>query len=99
MSAPVDATGADFFCFSTFIALVLFQFSLVKDLTMRPVLNWPLPVGDLGPIHAELMGVVFTRNLLVQQGLTNVGAFDSKTRYPINSIDCQAEAIGLIANG
>src|SRR5262245_8417361 len=68
-------------------------------LGMHGPLEWPLPVSDIRPIDAELISVIFARDLLVKQSVPNTGAFDTETGHPINSIDRQAETIGLIADG
>ena len=38
---------------------------------MRLDLKWPLLIRDLGTIHAELVGVLFTRDLLVDEILAD----------------------------
>jgi len=67
---------------------------------MRPLrsLERPLPICDVRCIHAELVGVVFTRDLLVEQGLASARPGDAETRHPINRVDSQAEAVGLVSN-
>src|SRR5215831_3814122 len=66
---------------------------------MRLDLKWPLPICDVGTIHAELVGVLFTRDLLVDEGLANAGAGYTESGHPVDGIDGQAEAVGLIADG
>src|SRR6516162_3319980 len=39
-----------------------------------PVSERPLPIGDLRPIYAELMGLVLTGDLLVEQALASAPA-------------------------
>ena len=58
----------------------------------------PLPVRDVWPIRAKLPGVVFTRDLLVEQRLARARSADLVTRHAVDRIDGQAEAVGLIAN-
>jgi len=67
---------------------------------MRPSrsLERPLPICDVQCIHAELVGVVFTRDLLVEQGLASARPGDAETRHPINRVDSKAEAVGLVSN-
>ena len=52
-----------------------------------------------GSIHAELLGVVLTGDLLVEQGLSHAGARFTETGYPVDGVNGQAEAVGLVANG
>src|SRR6266542_7066016 len=66
---------------------------------MKIDLKWPLPVGVLGPIQAELISILFASDLLVHQRLANAGAFDAETGHPINGVDGEAKAISLIADG
>jgi hypothetical protein len=73
--------------------------AVTSPLWQRPDLEWPFPIRDLGTIHAEFVGVLFTRDLLVDEVLANAGAGDAETRHPVNRIDGQAEAIGLIPDG
>jgi len=63
-----------------------------------PDLKRPLPIRDVGSIDAELVGVLFTRDLLVEEGLANTGACDTETGHPVNRIDGQAKAIGLVTD-
>ena len=42
------------------------------------------------------MGVGLGRYLLVEQGLANAGSCDLETRHPVDSVNCQAEAVCLI---
>jgi hypothetical protein len=41
----------------------------------------PLPIGDFRPIDAELVGMFFTCNLLVEQGLASARPGDAETRH------------------
>src|SRR5262249_23431509 len=68
---------------------------------MRPVrsLERPLPIPNLRRIHAELVGVIFTCDLLVQQGLASARPGDAETRHAVDRVDGQAEAVGLVADG
>jgi hypothetical protein len=50
-------------------------------------LKWPLPIRDGGLIDAELVGVLLTRDALVDQGFVHAGAGDTETGYPVNGID------------
>src|SRR6266403_4839650 len=59
----------------------------------------PLPIGNVWLIDAELVGVIFAGDLLVEQGLANTGAGDAETGYPIDSVNGQAEAVSLVADG
>ena len=43
--------------------------------------------------------MLFTRDPLVDEGLAHARAGDTETGHPIDGIDSQAEAIGLIADG
>src|SRR5215510_2770605 len=97
-SLGVDVAATDLFCPCASIALIL-HFPSTKDLTMRLDLKWPLPIRDVGPIDAELVGVLFTGDLLVEEGLASVGACGAEPRDPVNRIDGKAEAVGLIADG
>src|SRR5690349_19836101 len=67
---------------------------------IRPVrsLERPLPIGNLRRIHAELPGVVLTCDLLVEQGLASARSGDVETWHAVDRVDCEAEAVGLIAN-
>src|SRR5215510_10766068 len=62
-------------------------------------LKWPLPIRGVGPVDAELVGVLCARDLLVEQCFANAGTCDTETGYPVNSIHGQGEAVGLIADG
>src|SRR5262245_1636690 len=42
--------------------------------------------------------MLFARYLLVKQGLASIGAGDAETRHPVNGINGQAEAVGLITD-
>src|SRR6266436_1420917 len=63
------------------------------------MLKGPFPIRELGRVYAELVGMLFTRDLLVDEGLTHARAGDMETGHPVDGVDGQAEAIGLIANG
>src|SRR6266568_3844615 len=65
----------------------------------EPDLKWPLPIRGVGPVDAELVGVLCARDLLVEQCLPNAGPCDTETGYPVNSIHGQGEAVSLIADG
>ena len=43
----------------------------------------PLPIGDFRPIDAELVGMIFTCNLLVEQGLASARPGDAETRHAV----------------
>ncbi len=45
------------------------------------------------------MGVAFCRYLLVEQRFADAGPRDPKTRYAVDGVDCQAEAIRLVFDG
>src|SRR5258708_8007665 len=47
----------------------------------------PLPIGNVWLIDAELVGVIFAGDLLVEQGLANTGAGDAETGDPIDSVN------------
>src|SRR4029453_14117835 len=64
-----------------------------------PDLKWPLPIRDLGTIHAKLAGVFLTLDPLVDQLLASARAGGTETGHPVNGIDGQSEAVGLIADG
>jgi hypothetical protein len=68
---------------------------------MRPIrsLERPLPIRDLWRIYAELPGVIFTRDLLVEQDLASARSDDAETRHAVDRVDGQSEAVGLVANG
>src|SRR5215471_19983683 len=66
---------------------------------VEPDLKWPLPIRGVGPVDAELVGVLCARDLLVEQCLPNAGTCDTETGYPVNSIHGQGEAVSLIADG
>ena len=61
-------------------------------------LEWPFPAIDVGAIDAELIGMFFAGDLLIEQGLANICTSDIETRYPVNGINRQAEAVGLITD-
>ena len=63
------------------------------------MLKGPFPIRDLWRIYTELVGMLFTRDLLVEQSLAHAGAGDTETGHPVDGVDGQAEAIGLIADG
>jgi hypothetical protein len=50
-------------------------------------LKRPLPIRHGGRIDAELVGVLLTRDALVDQGFAHAGAGDTETGYPVNGID------------
>ena len=58
--------------------------------------EWPLPVRDVLRIDTELVRVVFTFYLLVEQKLPNIGSSDVESWDPVDRIDRQAEAIRLV---
>src|ERR1043166_8624324 len=60
--------------------------------------EWPFPAIDVGAIDAEPVGMRFAGDLLIEQGLANICAGDMETRYPVNGINGQAEAVGLITD-
>src|SRR6516225_2262763 len=68
---------------------------------MRPVrsLERPLPIYDVRRIYAEPVGVIFTRDLLVEQGLASARPGDAETRHAVDRVDSQAKAVGLVLNG
>ena len=53
----------------------------------------------LGTIDAELVGVFFTCDLLVEEGLASACACDAESRHPVDRIYGQAKTISLIADG
>src|SRR5882757_1069662 len=59
----------------------------------------PFPISKLGRVYPELISMLFTRDPLVDESLAHVGAGDMETRHPVDGIDSQTEAIGLITNG
>ena len=65
---------------------------------MRLELKWPLPIRDVGTIDAELVGVLFTGDLLVEEGLASVGACNAEPRNPVNRVDGEAKTVGLITD-
>src|SRR5260370_16504361 len=72
-----------------------------RDSLMRPTrsLEGPLPIRDVQRIHAELPGVVFTCDLLVEQRLAGARPGNAEPRHTVDCVDGQAEAVGLVANG
>src|ERR1700758_2583087 len=66
---------------------------------MKSRLERPLPIADFRRIHAELPGVMLTCDLLVEQGLASARSGDVETRYAVDRVDGEAEAVGLITNG
>ena len=63
------------------------------------MLKGPFPIRDLWRIYTELVGMLFTRDPLVDESLAHAGARDTETRHPIDGIDSQTEAVSLITNG
>ncbi len=59
----------------------------------------PFPIRKLGRVYPELISMLFTCDPLVDESLAHVGAGDMETRHPIDGVNGQAEAIGLITNG
>src|SRR5690242_16383805 len=60
--------------------------------------EWPLPTIDVGPIDAELVGMLLASDLLIEQRLANIRAGDVEPWYSVNGINGEAEAVGLIAD-
>jgi len=58
-----------------------------------------MPVGNLLRIDTELVCMILALYLLIEQPLPNAGPRNPKTRYPVNRIDCQAEAVRLVLDG
>src|SRR6476659_11443043 len=56
----------------------------------------PFPIRNFGSIDPELVGVLLTRDALVHQLLAHVRAGNMKPRHPVDGVDGQAEAIGVI---
>ncbi len=50
-------------------------------------LERPLPIRDLRCVDAELPGVIFTRDLLVEQGLASARSGDAEARHAVDCID------------
>src|SRR5262249_12828643 len=65
----------------------------------RAMLKGPFPICDLGRIDAEFVGVLFTRDPLVDESLAYASTRNTKTGHPIDGIDSQTEAVSLITNG
>ena len=81
---------------TSFLFVLSSRYSFLNSVALD--LKWPLPIRDVGTIHAELVGVLFTRDLLVEEGLANVGACNPEPRDPVNRIDGEAKAVGLITD-
>jgi hypothetical protein len=47
-------------------------------------------------IHTELIGVVLTGDLLVEQGFSNAGSRLTETGYPVDGVNGQAETVRLV---
>src|SRR6516165_10630316 len=62
-------------------------------------LERPLPIRDLRRIYAELVGVILTCDLLVEQGLASARPGHAETRHAVDRVYSQAESIGLVLNG
>jgi hypothetical protein len=58
-----------------------------------------MPAADLGRVDADFEGVVLTGNPLIEKQLAHARAGLVKPRNPIDPVDRQAEAIGLVPNG
>ena len=63
------------------------------------MLKGPFPIRDLWRIYTELVGMLFTRDLLVDERLTHARAGDMEAGHTIDGIDSQTEAVSLISNG
>jgi hypothetical protein len=50
--------------------------------------EWPLPIGDVLRIGAELVSVALGCYLLVEQRLANAGSGDPKTGHPVDGVNC-----------
>src|SRR5258708_24338647 len=59
----------------------------------------PLPVCNVWSINAELVGVIFAGDLLIEQGLANTGPGDAERGHPIDGVNGQAEAVSLVPDG
>src|SRR5271155_5665647 len=59
----------------------------------------PPPFGDVGPVDAVLVSVLLARNSLVGKLLANSGGGGAQARDPIDGINGQGEAVGLVADG
>ena len=67
--------------------------------SFQPPSEWPLPVRYVLGVDPELVRVVFTRYLLVEQSLPNRGSRDAEAGHPVACVDRQAEAIHLVSDG
>src|SRR5208283_5890063 len=67
---------------------------------MRAVrsLEWPLPICDVRRILAELPGMIFTGDLLIEQGLARARTGDAEARHAVDRVNGQGEAVGLVTN-
>src|SRR6516162_10687667 len=52
-----------------------------------PVSERPLPFGDLQGIYAELIGMVLTGDLLVEQALASARSSDAETRHVVDCVN------------
>jgi hypothetical protein len=51
------------------------------------------------PVYSEVVGVVLTFDLLIKQRLSKVGSPLTETGDPVNRVNSQAKAVGLVADG
>jgi hypothetical protein len=63
------------------------------------MLKGPFPIRDLWRIYTELVGMLFTRDLLVDEKLAYARASHLETGHPIDGVNSQTEAVSLITNG
>jgi len=61
--------------------------------------EWPQPVRDVLRIDAELVRVVFTSYLLVEQSFSDGGSRDAEAGHPVDCVDRKTEPIRLVLNG
>src|SRR5437879_5499053 len=63
------------------------------------ILIGPFPIRDIGSIDTEPIGVLFTRDALVNQLFPHAGTSDAEAWHPVDGVYRNAEAIGLITDG
>jgi hypothetical protein len=66
--------------------------------TVRAPSVRPLPIGNFRIIDTELPCVVLARDLLIEHSLADRRTGDAKAWYPVDRVNHQAEAVGLVSN-
>src|SRR5271165_415891 len=59
----------------------------------------PLPGRDVGPVYADSISVLFARDPLVDQFIAEAGGADAQAGDPVDGVNGQGEAVGLVADG